>query len=146
MGRAYAGYPMPSCHALIMDGQQVLLVLRANPPLRGYWGLPGGRVELGETVEQALLREVREETGLDVTIERYLGYRDAIDRDESGRVRYHYVVQYFLARPAGGALTPSDDAAEARWVPLAELSGLPVTDAVEWCLAWAGVRSCRDAG
>lgn len=146
MGRAYAGYPMPSCHALIIDGPQVLLVLRANPPLQGYWGLPGGRVELGETVEQALLREVREETGLEVSIERYLGYRDAIDRDESGRVRYHYVVQYFAARPSGGALVAADDAAEARWVPLAQLPGLPVTDAVEFCLRWAGVGSGPHAG
>jgi len=137
---------MPSCHALIMDGTQVLLVLRANPPLQGHWGLPGGRVELGETVEQALQREVREETGLEVAVARYLGYRDAIERDESGRVRYHYVVHYFTARPAGGMLAAADDAAEARWVPLEQLPVLPVTDAVAYCLKQAGVRSGPDAG
>jgi len=127
---------MPSCHALVRDGDRVLLVKRATPPLQGYWGLPGGRVELGETVEQALLREVQEETGLQVVLERYLGYVDAIDRDEAGRVRYHYVVQYFRARPAGGTLAAADDAADARWVGLAELEALPVTDSVLLCLDW----------
>jgi len=122
-----------------MDGDRVLLVRRAHPPLQGYWGLPGGRVELGETVTEALLREVREETGLTVTIDRYLGYVDAIDRDEAGRVRYHYVVQYFAARPAGGTLAAADDAADARWVRLAEIPALQVSDAVEWCLRRAGV-------
>lgn len=136
MGRAYAGYPMPSCHALIRDGDRVLLVQRAAPPLQGHWGLPGGRVELGETVEQALVREVREETGLHVAVERYLGYIDAIDRDEAGRVRYHYVVHYFTARPAGGDLRAADDAADARWVALSELDDLPLTDAVQLCLNW----------
>ncbi|MFO7273770.1 MAG: NUDIX hydrolase [Bacillota bacterium] len=143
MGRAYAGYPMPSCHALIRDGDRVLLVQRATPPLQGYWGLPGGRVELGETVQEALLREVREETGLEVAVERYLGYMDAIDRDEAGRVRFHYVVHYFAARPAGGTLAAADDAADVRWVALSELERLPVTDSVYLCLDWAREESPR---
>lgn len=146
MGRAYAGYPMPSCHALIRDGDRLLLVQRATPPLQGYWGLPGGRVELGETVEQALLREVQEETGLQVAVERYLGYIDAIERDEAGRVRYHYVVHYFTARPQGGTLAAADDAADARWVGLAELVGLNVTDAVQLCLDWDRQEESPRAG
>lgn len=137
MARAYIGLPLPSCHALVQDGDRFLLVQRARPPLAGCWGLPGGGVELGETVEEALLREVREETGLTVVIDRFLGYANAIERDDEGQVRYHYVIMYFAALPAGGVLQAADDAAAVRWVTVEESRALPLTDAVERCLQWA---------
>jgi len=139
MARAYIGLPLPSCHALVREGDRFLLVQRARPPLAGCWGLPGGGVELGETVEEALLREVREETGLTVVIDRFLGYADAIERDEEGRVRYHYVILYFGAHPTGGQLEAADDAGAARWVTADESRVLPLTDAVERCLQWAAL-------
>lgn len=134
------GVPLPSCHALIQEADRFLLVQRARPPLAGHWGLPGGGVELGETVEQALLREVREETGLTVALDRFLGYADAIEHDEQGRVRYHYVILYFLAHPTGGELAAADDAAAVRWVTPEESRRLPLTDAVDRCLRWAGLQ------
>lgn len=137
MARAYTEHPLPSCHALIRDGEQILLVKRGRPPFQGYWSLPGGSIELGERVEPALQREVLEETGLAVAPTRLLGYLDGIDRDEAGRVRYHYVMLYFEAEVRGGSLHPADDAEEARWVSIDEARTLPLTDAVIACLAWA---------
>lgn len=144
MARAYIGYPLPSCHAFIQDGDRMLLVERKYPPLKGHWGLPGGGIELGETVEEALLREVEEETGLKVALGRLLGYANGIERDETGRVRYHYVILYFTATVVGGSLRAGDDAAAARWVTPEEAGKLPLTDAVRRCLAWTGARPPAD--
>jgi 8-oxo-dGTP diphosphatase len=139
MAREYPAHPLPSCHALVRQGDRILLVQRTRPPFVGYWGLPGGGVELGETVEQALVREVAEETGLQVAIQRCLGYTDAIERDQAGRVRWHYVIFYFAAEPVGGDLCPGDDAGAAEWVTMAEARQLQTTDAVQRCLAWCGL-------
>lgn len=139
MARACMEFPLPSCHALIRDGERFLLIQRGRPPFQGFWSLPGGGIELGETVEEALKREVREETGLEIGIRRFLGYADAIDYDEAGRVRYHYVILYAEAEVRGGALAAADDAAAARWVTAADIAGMRVTDAVERTLAWVGL-------
>lgn len=139
MARAYPAHPLPSCHALVRDGERILLVQRARPPLAGHWGLPGGGVELGETVEAALIREVAEETGLQVRLSRFLGFVDAIERDEEQRIKYHYVIFYFEAEAVGGALQPADDAAQAEWVRVADALQRPRTDAVDRCLGWLGL-------
>lgn len=139
MGAEYPEHPRPSCHALVMRGREVLLVRRAAEPLRGYWGLPGGAVELGETVVEALRREVREETGLEIEPVRYLGYRDAISRDATGRVRFHYVVLFYSAQLVSGEVSAGDDAEQATWVPIDHLADFQVTESVEECLRWAGV-------
>lgn len=137
MAREYPTHPLSSCHALVRAGEKILLVKRGRPPLQGYWGLPGGGVELGETLVGALTREVREETGLVVEPTRFLGYADAIERDHEDRVRWHYVISYFEAQVLAGELQPADDAAAAEWVTAPQARERLLTDSVARCLAWA---------
>lgn len=140
VAREYPEHPLPSCHALVRRGEQILLVQRGRPPFVGSWGLPGGGIELGETVEAAVTRELKEETGYDVAVTRFLGYQDGITYDEQNRVRWHYVILYMEAAVVGGELCAADDASAARWVTPAEARQLPLTDAVERCLAWSGME------
>lgn len=136
--RKFPVQPRPSCHAVIFDeNQRFLLVKRGGEPFRGWWGLPGGAVELGETVEQALIREVREETGLDVDIGPFLRYKDAISYadgvagNESRAVAFHYVILFFVAYVAGGRLQAASDASEARWVRWEERQCYPLVPGAE---------------
>jgi 8-oxo-dGTP diphosphatase len=127
--REYPDAPIAGVGAVIVrdrpDGQkQVLLIRRAQEPLKGEWSLPGGAVELGETLEQAICREVQEETGLIVETVDIVQAFDRISRDPEGRVRYHYVLIDFLCRIAGGWLACATDALEARWATANELEGL----------------------
>jgi 8-oxo-dGTP diphosphatase len=138
MRREYPDAPIAGVGAVIVGERAggepvVLLIRRAQEPLRGEWSLPGGVVELGETLEDAIRREVLEETGLAVEVLDTVLAFDRILRDEDGRVRYHYVLVDFLCRVSGGANTESavacaTDALEARWAGAGELSGLtPLT-------------------
>jgi ADP-ribose pyrophosphatase YjhB (NUDIX family) len=120
---------------IVRDGprgeKQALLIRRAQEPLKGEWSLPGGAVELGETLEEAICREVLEETGLAVETVAVVEAFDRIARDGEGRVRYHYVLVDYLCRPVGGTLACATDALEGRWATADELDGLtPLTAAV----------------
>lgn len=99
----------------------MLLVRRGQEPARDSWSLPGGLVELGETLTEALRRELREETGISVSILGVTAVLDRIYRDDSGSIPYHYVLVDFLCDYEGGDLTPSSDITAARFVPLSEL-------------------------
>jgi ADP-ribose pyrophosphatase YjhB (NUDIX family) len=100
----------------VLDGGKVLLVRRGQEPLKGEWSLPGGALELGETLQQGIVREVLEETGLIVAPGGIIEILDRIVPDEaSGRVRYHYVLIDFVCRVTGGALCCASDADEVRW-------------------------------
>ncbi|OYT26667.1 MAG: ADP-ribose pyrophosphatase [Candidatus Altiarchaeales archaeon ex4484_96] len=114
--------PVPSLtvDALIVDGEEILLVKRLNPPYRGLWALPGGFVDYGETVEAAVVRESKEETGLKVDVIRLCGVYSQPDRDPRG----HTVSVVFLCEICGGKLQASSDAAEAGWFRLDELPEL----------------------
>ncbi|OFW19528.1 MAG: NUDIX hydrolase [Acidobacteria bacterium RIFCSPLOWO2_02_FULL_65_29] len=120
--------PVIGVGAVILDGDRVLLVKRGHAPLKGEWSLPGGAVELGETLEDALAREVREETGLEVTIGAVLEVFDRIDRTSDGRIAYHFVIVDFACAPAGGLLAHASDAEDARWVSVGELGAYQVTE------------------
>jgi mutator protein MutT len=111
----------------------ILLVERGGPPLEGCWSVPGGKVELGETTAAAAVREVGEETGIAVAVERLLTVVDRILPAEDGRIEYHYVLVEYLARPLEGTAEPraASDARQARWVPRAEVGALPLVPGLE---------------
>ena len=125
--RKYPERPIVAVGAVILDGDRVLLVRRANPPLKGQWSLPGGAVEVGEPLDAALVREVREETGLDVEVGPVVEVLDSIRRDAGGRVEYHYVILDYACRVTGGRIANGSDAADVRWIPIAELEDRGVT-------------------
>jgi 8-oxo-dGTP diphosphatase len=113
--REYPEAPIIGVGAVVIDGSKVLLVRRGQEPLKGEWSLPGGALELGETLQQGVVREVLEETGLTVVPD------GIVQDDNSGRIRYHYVLVDFLCHVAGGMLCGGSDAEEARWVEREEL-------------------------
>lgn len=114
--RRHPTRPIVCVGAVVIDGDRVVLVQRAQPPLKGEWSLPGGVVEVGEALEDAVAREVLEETGLVVEVGAPVEVLDRIHRGDDNRVEYHYVVIDYLCAPRGGALASSSDAADARWV------------------------------
>jgi ADP-ribose pyrophosphatase YjhB (NUDIX family) len=122
--------------AIFRDGR-VLIVRRARPPAHGLHTLPGGAVEVGETLEQAVIREVREETGLAIAPLELVGFREAIARDAIGRVERHFVILPFAARFVAGEISLSDELAEALWLEPAELAQLKTTEGLAQIVAAA---------
>jgi 8-oxo-dGTP diphosphatase len=113
----------------VLDGKRVLLERRGQPPAQGTWALPGGLIELGETAEAAIRREVHEECGIEVDVGPILGLFEPIYSDPDGRIRYHFVVIDFLAHYRAGVLRVGDDAAEAAWVDPADFAEYELTAA-----------------
>lgn len=113
--RQFPSRPIVGVGAVIVDGARVLLVKRGRPPLMGSWSLPGGAVEVGETLTSACQREVLEETGLVVSVGPIVEVLDRITTDGDGRVAYHYVLIDYLCLPIGGSLTCGSDALDAKW-------------------------------
>lgn len=126
--RSYPDRPFLAVSAAIFRDGKVLIVQRARSPGRGIYTLPGGGVELGETLEEAALRELREETGLGCTLGPVVEVLDRVVRDGDGRVEYHYVILDFLGSAPVGELRAGSDSADARWVPVAELDAWETTD------------------
>ncbi|HEY7868115.1 MAG TPA: NUDIX hydrolase [Methylomirabilota bacterium] len=131
--REYPDAPRVGVGAVIVDGARVLLVKRGQPPSQGKWSIPGGLIHLGERLEDAVRREIREECDLEV---RLLGVCGVIDRvrlapengSEPPRVHYHYVIVDFAAVIEEGEPRAGSDAAEVRWVPIADLGRYDTTD------------------
>lgn len=129
IARTYPAAPLLAVSAAIVRDGRVLIVRRApRPPAGGLYTLPGGVVEAGETLVEAVCREVREETALDIAPVALAGYRDVIARDDDGRVRRHFVVLPFAARWVAGEPVLNDELTEARWLEPAALAGLRTTD------------------
>ena len=118
--RSYPTRPYLAVSAAIFREGRVLIVRRARPPSRGVYTLPGGGVELGETLEQAVIREVREETGLEIEPIELAGYRQMIVRDADGRIERHFVILPFAARWLEGEPRLNEELSEARWLRPAE--------------------------
>lgn len=115
---------MVAVHALVLKERRILLVKRSKEPSKGRWSLPGGRIELGETIYEAVKREVLEECSIEIEIMRLLDVKDSIIWDEEGRVQYHFVLIYLLAQYTQGDAKAQSDAEECRWVTTGELVGL----------------------
>jgi 8-oxo-dGTP diphosphatase len=128
MKREYPDTPLVGVGAIIVEDGRALLVKRGHPPLLGDWSIPGGVLEVGETVRQAAAREALEETGLVVVPEELLGVFDRVIRDPDGLVRYHYLLVDFLCRCTGGNLCAAADADDVRWFTPAELEKLPLAE------------------
>lgn len=128
MKREYPESPLVGVGAVIVDdhddSHRVLLIRRGQAPLLGEWSLPGGVLECGETLREAVIREAREETGLIVETSEMLGVYERVIRDDDQRVRYHYVLLDFLCRVVSGDLKAGSDAADVRWFTRDELPAL----------------------
>ena len=120
-GRRYPGRPIVGVLAVVMRGERALVVRRANPPMPGRWGFPGGVLELGETIAQGAMRELLEETGVTAEAAGPLTVIDTIDRDREGRVRYHYTLVAVIGHWQSGDGVPGDDADDVAWLTRAEI-------------------------
>jgi ADP-ribose pyrophosphatase YjhB (NUDIX family) len=127
-GRSYPSRPYLAVSAAIIRNGKVLIVRRARPPAFGVFTLPGGVVEAGETLHEAVIREVREETALTVVPLALAGFREVIARDDADKVARHFVILPFAARFIAGEVALNEELAEARWLVPAELDGLTTTE------------------
>ncbi len=131
MKREYPEAPLVGVGAIIIENDRVVLVKRGHAPLLGKWSIPGGVLEVGETLRKAVVREVREETGLTIEPGELLGVFERVVPDERGRMRYHYVLIDFLCRRVAGDLAAGDDAEEARWFLREEFAELDLARETE---------------
>jgi len=128
MTRAYPDRPFVGVGAVIVDNNgRVVLVRRRYEPLAGHWSLPGGAVELGETLDTCVAREMEEETGLHVEVGPVIEVLDRIAVDDEGRVQFHYVLIDYLCRPVGGTLRAGSDVADAVLADPSELAPYELT-------------------
>ena len=125
--RRYPSRPLVGAGAVVRKGAKVLLLKRRYPPNKGLWALPGGLVELGESVQAAAVREVEEETGLKVKLERLLDVQTDIHKDHEGRLEYHYILVDYLATPTNGRTRPNEEASAYGWFDERQASRLKMS-------------------
>jgi 8-oxo-dGTP diphosphatase len=135
--RRYPQRPFLAVSAAVFRNGQVLLVKRARPPVTGVYTLPGGVVEIGETLHDAVVREVREETGIEAMPIALAGYRNVVLRDAAGKVERHFVVLPFAARWIAGEFTAGEELADGSWVNPREIAGLKTTEGLPDIVATA---------
>ncbi len=131
MNRRYPQRPYAGVGAIIFRGEEVLLVKRGRPPALGKWSIPGGLVELGESLEASVRREVLEEVGLEVRVIDLVAALDRVIFDENGRLEYHYILLDFLCEISGGNPIAASDADECRFVPIEDLLDYDMTRGTE---------------
>jgi 8-oxo-dGTP diphosphatase len=125
--RLYPSQPVVGVGAIIVCNGKILLEKRKSEPGRGKWSVPGGLVELGESTEQAVIREVKEETGLDVENPELIDVVNNIILDANGKIEYHFVILDYFVKLRGGELNAADDAEELKWVALDEVEKYNIT-------------------
>jgi len=126
--RRYPKHPLVGVGAILLRRDRILMAERGKEPLKGWWSLPGGALETGESLAEAVRREVLEETGLEIRPLGVLEIFERIMRDTGGRAEYHYVLIDYVCRVTGGTLRAGDDAARVEWVRRADLSQLQITE------------------
>jgi 8-oxo-dGTP diphosphatase len=127
MSRDYPERPIIGVAGIVIENDRVVLVCRGRPPAYGQWSLPGGAVELGETLEKAVIREVIEEIGLEVEVLELVAVMDRIFLDKDYQVQFHYILMDFLCRKIGGKLLASSDAISCAKVPITALDEYKLT-------------------
>ena len=131
--------PKVAVGAVVMKDNKVLLVKRNKAPQKGLWAIPGGSVELGETLQAAAEREIREETGLTITAGQPINTFDLIERDARGKIAFHYVIVDLQADYADGDISPADDVSDAGWFGPEDVKNLDLTPATDSLLRKVGV-------
>jgi 8-oxo-dGTP diphosphatase len=117
----YPQQPIIAVGAVVVYQERILLIRRGKEPAQGEWAIPGGRVELGETMHEAATRETMEETGISIRPGKLVYYFETIQPDADGRIRFHYAIFDFMAEYLAGEPNPNDDALDARWVSPADV-------------------------
>jgi ADP-ribose pyrophosphatase len=125
--RKYPSAPLIGVGAVAIRNGKILVVKRAFEPGAGKWSIPGGLVELGETLSEACAREMKEETGVEIDVLELINVFDMIDRDESGRIKWHYVLVDFLVKPVGGSERANPEVTDMRWVTHEEAKTMDLT-------------------
>ncbi|WP_455367394.1 NUDIX hydrolase [[Eubacterium] cellulosolvens] len=127
MKREYPIHPIPGVGAVLIRENRVLLVKRRHEPGKGLWSIPGGIVEVGEPVEEAIVREVKEETGFNIKVEEPLDVTDVIIRDEKERIKFHYILVSFLGKIVGGSLAEAPVKSEICWATKDQIEDMSIT-------------------
>jgi ADP-ribose pyrophosphatase YjhB (NUDIX family) len=132
--REYPERPLVGVGVILVKDRQILLVKRGHEPNKGMWSIPGGLIKLGETAEEAAIREVREETGLEVSIGAVAGVFNVIIKDSDSKIKYHYVIIDYFGEVVGGMLRPGTDVTDARWFWLDEIGDVETSPTVRKAL------------
>ncbi len=127
-GASLPSLPQIGVGAVVIKDEKVLLVQRGRPPSEGLWAIPGGRLQFGETLQQAAERELLEETGIVIRAKEPVYIFDVIDKNDAGEVLFHYVIVDLAADFVSGTPRAGDDALAARWLSSKEIASLPVSD------------------
>jgi 8-oxo-dGTP diphosphatase len=126
MAREYPAHPVVGVGAVVVRDGKALIVKRAHEPRKGEWSLPGGLLELGESLQDAAQREIKEETGLDVVVGPIIETFDRVHRDDAGKIRYHFVIVDFVCWSDSGDAIPASDAEGCAWVSSEEIDDYKV--------------------
>jgi len=138
-GRINPRYPLPGTGVVVFNGERLLLVKRGHEPHKGQWSVPGGVIEVGETIEQAARRETLEECSITIDTKGLLDTADIIVKDDDGRIMYHYVIIDLAAKYTGGILKARSDAADAGWFTPEEAADINLTETLRTLLEKHGI-------
>jgi 8-oxo-dGTP diphosphatase len=126
VAREYPAHPVVGVGAVVVRDGKALIIKRAHEPRKGEWSLPGGLLELGESLQDAVRREIKEETSLDIEVGPVIETFDRVHRDDAGKIRYHFVIVDFVCWPDGGEAIPGSDAEGVAWVTPGEIDDYAV--------------------